>query len=105
MFNVLAGFTGMGVFKTSELNNCMSVEIECGGQKCLALIDTGCMANLVSKRLFERLQISEGKMIENVHGNITGIGNFSVPVLGGFIENVKIAACRMNESEFLVIDG
>ena len=38
-------------------------------------------------------------------GEIKGIGKLSIPVIGRFMENVRLGSSQMEEWEFLVTDG
>ena len=50
IFDVLAGFSGSKVFKANSQNEYLRVKLEWGKDKC-----TGCMENVVSKKLFHRI--------------------------------------------------
>ena len=54
-------------------HECLIVEVDCRGKKCYALIDTGCMLNVVYKRANEEIDL--GEVDRNRSGELRGIGN------------------------------
>ena len=72
----------------NEINECLSLEVDCGGRKCLALIYIGCMVNLVYKRAYEEMDL--GEVDRNGGGELRGIGNLSVPIVAKFREALKL---------------
>ena len=61
--NIFEGFRGSEVFRLSEINECLSIKVDCGGRKCLALIDTCCMVSVVYKTTYEEMDF--GKVERN----------------------------------------
>ena len=103
MRHVKDGFTNVNV-KFGGLNECLSVKILCGGIEVRALIDTGCMVNVVYKEVYDKMRFCEGQS-EVINGELRGIGNMAVPIVARFGECVEIGGIRMNESDFYVLDG
>src|SRR5678816_150317 len=94
----------MDVFLASQVDECMSIKVYCGGIEVRALIDTGCMVSVVYKSAYDRMNIREDQK-ESGKGNIKGISNMVIPVVTKFRECVKIGGISMEEGEFYVIDS
>ena len=78
--NVLAGFKDKEVFRPSEENEGLSVEVTCGGKKWLALIETGC--NLVYKKVYEEMELEN---VDRCHcGEMRGKGSLRIPIIAKF---------------------
>ena len=77
------GFANVDILSVTEVNDSMNVEIECGGRKCLALLDTGCVMSLVYKEVSDDMKIEKRF---NLKGMIKGICDISVPAVGKFRE-------------------
>ena len=59
--NVMEGFSCVDVMWGSRVNQCMSVNILCGGIEVKALIDTGCKVNVVYSEAFERMRMKDSE--------------------------------------------
>ena len=74
------------------------MEVECGGQKCIGLIDTGYQVNLLYKRATEKMDLEVKK--ESGLGEMRMLGNLRAPVIGKFQEEVMIGRYKMEVTKF-----
>ena len=103
MRHVKDGFTNVKV-KFGGLNQCLSVKILCGGINVRALIDTGCMVNVVYKEVYGKMKVLEGQS-EGINGELREIGSMPIPIVARFGDCVELGGVRMSESGFYVWMG
>ncbi|RXG71115.1 hypothetical protein Avbf_04774 [Armadillidium vulgare] len=102
--NVREGFSSVELFRGSDWNKCLSIKVICGGIEIRALIDTGCLVNVVYMEAYERM-ILEDEQKGTVTGQLKGIGNILVPVVSSFRECIMIGNLKMEESDFYVLQS
>ena len=98
--DVFAGFS-KGKLRLTEVNECMTLRVECQGRIWKCLVDSGCDTNIIFAHVMEEL---EGDKEINP-GIIQGIGNQIAKVKGRMILRLSVGGIKMKEASFHCLDG
>ena len=84
----------------NKVNQCISIKVICGGLEVRALVDTGCMVNVVYKGAYEKMGLREGQEEEGSR-ELWGIGNIAVLIISKFRECIEIGGMKMMKVTFM----
>lgn len=105
-WELFAGFQKMNVFRDDGIEESMQVKVNCGANDFMGLIDTGCYPNLICMDAFERMSLEdmEGSMFTRCDGEIKGVGNLSVAIVGMIKMKVIMEGIEMGECEYHIMN-